>query len=125
MRVRSVIAVGVMLALALVARDARAQTKKFPAGTTVTILASSSHTQLNGVFDAIGEIEKSQGIKVVVVKVLVVEIVSKTARDIQLGTGQFDLIDFTDQGILNLHDLFEPLDAKLKADNTNIDQWKG
>ena len=125
MRMRSVIVVGVLLGLALVARDAGAQTKKFPAGTTVTILASSSHTQLNGVFDAIGEIEKSQGIKVVVVKAPVVEIVPKTARDIQLGTGQFDLIDFTDQGILNLHDLFEPLDAKLKADNTNIDQWKG
>jgi len=125
MRMRCAIALGVMLALALATgQEAGAQTKKFPPGTTVTILASSSHTQLNGVFDAVGEIEKAQGIKVVVVKAPVVEIVPKTARDIQLGTGQFDVIDFTDQGILNLHDLFDPLDARLKGDNTNIEQWK-
>ena len=105
MRMRFAIVLGVMLALAVATGQASAQTKKFPSGTTVTILASSSHTQLNGVFDAVGEIEKAQGIKVVVVKAPVVEIVPKTARDIQLGSGQFDVIDFTDQGILNLHDL--------------------
>ncbi|HWU39157.1 MAG TPA: hypothetical protein VN203_16050, partial [Candidatus Acidoferrum sp.] len=108
MRMRVAIVLGVMLALVVMTgQKAGAQNKKFPPGTTVTILASSSHTQLNGVFDSIGEIEKTQGIKVVVVKAPVVEIVPKTARDIQLGSGQFDVIDFTDQGILNLHDLFE------------------
>lgn len=125
MRIRYVLPLALAVAIAAgVATDIGAQTKKFPAGTTVTMLVSSSHTQLNGLFESIGEIEKAQGIKVVVVKVPVVEIVPKTARDIQLNTGQFDIIDFTDQGILNMYELFEPLDSRLKADNINIEQWK-
>jgi multiple sugar transport system substrate-binding protein len=106
----------------VVPRAARAQARKFP-GTTLNVLSTSGHRQLDPIWNKIGELEQETGIKIALTRVPVGEIRQKIMQDLAMGTGQFDAYEIPDDTIFSASHHLTSLEPYIKRDFGSVDAW--
>lgn len=101
---------------------ARAQARKFP-GTTLNVLSTSGHRQLDPIWNKTGELEQETGIKIALTRIPVGEIRQKIMQDLAMGTGQFDVYEIPDDTILSASQYLTPLEPYIKRDFGSVEAW--
>ncbi|HSB80247.1 MAG TPA: extracellular solute-binding protein [Candidatus Methylomirabilis sp.] len=106
----------------LTGRAAWAQSRKFP-GTTLSVLSSSGHRQLDPIWSKLGELEQETGIKVNLTRVPTGEIRQKIMQDLVMGTGQFDVYEPPDDTIYSASQYLAPLEPYIQKDFGSVEAW--
>jgi multiple sugar transport system substrate-binding protein len=101
---------------------ARAQARKFP-GTTLNVLSSSGHRQLDPIWNRLNDLEQETGIKVNLTRVPTAEIRQKIMQDLAMGTGQFDVYEPPDDTIFSASQYLAPLEPYIKRDFGSVEAW--
>jgi len=101
---------------------ARAQARKFP-GTTLNVLSTSGHRQLDPIWNKTSELEQETGIKIALTRIPVGEIRQKIMQDLAMGTGQFDAYEIPDDTIFSASQYLTPLEPYIKRDFGSVDAW--
>lgn len=93
-------------------------------GVEISVLTSSGHTQLEGVWKDLPAFEQQTGIKVNLVQVPTADIPAKALTDARLGTHQFDVIEAYDHMLAALQPHVAPIEDFLLQDGVDLEAWK-